>query len=168
MKISFAAVTALMALMILPMASPGIAQNTQDKPQVLPARPDPSGPQIQPPRPSKPQPPKPQPPRPPKPQPPRPPRPPQPPRPPIVVRDSIILYSHTSFRGESIRLTGSASSLGMFNFNNRAVSVRVTGRWQVCDRTRYHGTCRTISGSSSNLARIGLSERISSVRYLGR
>ncbi len=85
-----------------------------------------------------------------------------------MVRGSIILYTHTSFRGESIRLTGSASSLGMYNFNNRAVSVRVTGRWQVCDRARYHGVCRTISGSRSNLARIGLSERISSVRYLGR
>ena len=82
-----------------------------------------------------------------------------------MVRDSI---THTSFRGESIRLTGSASSLGMYNFNTRAVSVRVTGRWQVCDRARYHGVCRTISGSRSNLARIGLSERISSVRYLGR
>ncbi len=76
--------------------------------------------------------------------------------------------SGTSWRGSSIRLTNSATSLGMFSFDNRAQSLRVVGRWQVCDRPRYRGVCRTISGSQSNLARVGLGGSISSVRYLGR
>ena len=128
------------------------AKGSQDRPQIQPPRPSPG---------------KPQPPRPPKPQPPRP-QPPRPPRPPVVVRDSLSLYSSTSWRGSSVRLTNSATSLGMFGFDNRAQSLRVVGHWQVCDRPRYRGVCRTVTGSQSNLARVGLSGRISSVRYLGR
>lgn len=154
MKMRLWTIVASLAL-LAPASFPASAQEakgSQDRPQIQPPRPSPG---------------KPQPPRPPKPQPPRP-QPPRPPRPPVVIRDSLSLYSSTSWRGSTVRLTTSATSLGMFGFDNRAQSLRVVGRWQVCDRPRYRGTCRTITGSQSNLARIGLGGRISSVRYLGR
>ena len=51
---------------------------------------------------------------------------------------------------------------------NSAMSLRAHGRWQVCSRTKYRGTCHVFKGRVLNLARYGLARDISSIRYLGR
>jgi hypothetical protein len=83
-------------------------------------------------------------------------------------RPNIQLFSSTGFQGTRVRLTTSTSSLGFYNFNNRARSARVVGRWTVCDRPNFRGRCRTISSSRSSLASMGMSGTISSVRLIGR
>jgi hypothetical protein len=83
-------------------------------------------------------------------------------------RPNIQLFSSTGFRGERLWLTTSTSSLGFYNFNNRARSARVVGRWMVCDRPNFRGSCRTINSSRSSFSSMGMSGRISSVRLLGR
>ena len=142
-------------------------------PQVQPPRP--SGPAIQPPRPGRPeiQPPRPgrpeiQPPRPPRPQPPRPPRP-QPPRPPVIVNPGLsvaTLYSGRNWRGNHLTVRRAISDLRQFGFNDRAVSLRGTGRWQLCSKTNFRGRCVTVRGSQSHLG--GVAGEVSSIRYLGR
>ncbi len=164
------------AMLLTPVAgaqTPQPIRPGQGGPQVQPPRP--SRPEVQPPRPGRPeiQPPRPgrpeiQPPRPPRPQPPRPPRP-QPPRPPIVVNPGLavaVLYSGRQWRGTSVTIRRAAPDLRLYRFNDRAISLRATGRWQVCSEIWYRGRCVIVRGSDANLGRIAGS--VSSIRYLGR
>lgn len=158
------------AMMISPLAG---AQTTQPvRPTVQPV---PGGPQIQPPRPGGPQiqPPRPgrpeiQPPRPPRPQPPRPPRP-RPPHPPVIVNPGLsvaTLYSGSHWRGNHLTVRHAIANLQHYGFNDRAVSLRGTGRWQLCSDANYRGKCVVVRGSQPNIGRIA--HRVSSIRYLGR
>lgn len=185
----FAIALACAAVLAAP-ASGGYAQTRPAEPQPVPL-PAPGGPQVQPPRPSEPaiQPPRPggpsiQPPRPPYPggpsiQPPRPepPRPPQPPRPPYPGGPyppappqhigALTLHSSTNFRGASSRafMTG-AANLANYNFNDRALSVRIPRgtRWQLCQDAHFRGRCITLTSSVSDLRRYGLAHSVSSIR----
>lgn len=79
----------------------------------------------------------------------------------------ISLYTGTSFTGTRLTLRNSTTSLNRYGFNNRARSVRVRGRWTLCDQPNYRGRCVTIGSSRSSLNSVGLSGRVSSVRFRG-
>lgn len=133
-----------------------LPQPVPDRPVPLP-QPLPDRPVIQPPRPI-----------PPRPIPPRPPRP-IPPRPPVVVNPGFgvaVLYTRTGYRGNYLTVRRSIPDLRRVGFNDRAVSLRGQGRWQVCSRTRYRGNCITVRGSQRSFGR--LNGNVSSIRYLGR
>lgn len=136
---------------------PQIQPPRPDRPQIQPPRP--GGPQIQPPRPGRPeiQPPRPRPPR------------PRPPRPPVVVNpgfSTATLYSGQHWRGHYLTVRHAISDLRQYGFDNRAVSLRGAGRWQICSKAHYRGNCITVRGSESYFGK--LSGKVSSIRYLGR
>lgn len=148
------------------------------RPQIQPPRP--GGPQIQPPRPGGPVIVKPRPPRPeiqpPRPTPPRPPKPIRPPRPIIVnpgwghgapgwAYGHAVLYSGTHYRGHYLTVRSSIAELRQFGFDNRGMSLHARGRWQICSKSHYRGSCSTVRGSEGSFGR--LAGQVSSIRYLG-
>lgn len=132
--------------------------------------PRPDRPQIQPPRPRPPEPPRPPRPQPPRPQPPRPPEPPRPPRPPVpppVVRGTAILYSGPGWSGRYLTVRQNIPDLRRYGFEDRAVSLRTIGRWEICSERNYRGRCITVMGDQ-RLFGTGVRGRVSSIRYRGR
>ena len=52
--------------------------------------------------------------------------------------------------------------------NNAATSIKINrGRWQVCTKRDFKGTCKVLSASVSNLRSIKMNDKITSIRYLG-
>lgn len=159
-------------------SGPAIQPPRPSDPSIQPPRPpNPGGPSIQPPRPPYPGGPSIQPPRPPypsdpsiqppRPQPPRPPYPggPYPPTPPQY--GGLTLHSSTGFRGASSRtFMAGAANLANYNFNDRALSVRIPRgtRWQLCQDAHFRGRCVTLTSSVSDLRRYGLAHSVSSIR----
>ena len=78
-------------------------------------------------------------------------------------RPFIQLFQAGGFGGRSLWLTSSVSDLRWYNFNNRAASARVSGRWRLCDRPHFRGHCTTISSNRSSLPMRG---RVQSVRFI--
>jgi hypothetical protein len=74
----------------------------------------------------------------------------------------IELFDRAGFRGRSRSLTGPEASLGAFG--RSVTSLRVTsGRWEVCDGTRWSGRCVSVNNSVPDVNRLGL-KGVSSVR----
>jgi hypothetical protein len=86
-------------------------------------------------------------------------------RPPISRFGRLVLYSQPQYLGRSVTLTRSASNFQMLGFNDRAMSLRVHGRWRVCENAHYRGFCRTVRHDQPTL--FGLSGHASSARYEG-
>jgi hypothetical protein len=81
---------------------------------------------------------------------------------PPIGGPQIVLYDRESFRGNSRPVTGPQSSLG--SFGGRVQSVRIlSGRWELCEGTRWSDRCVTINESVPDINRFGL-RRVSSVR----
>lgn len=114
-----------------------------------------------PPRPS----PKPPPPRPPQPKPPAPRPPIRPPHPPIHHRTRLVLYALPHFRGRQVTVVHSARNFQTLGFNDRAMSLRVQGRWLVCEHANYRGRCITVRRDQPTI--VGLTGQISSARFEG-
>ncbi|MBK6405912.1 MAG: hypothetical protein IPN03_18115 [Holophagales bacterium] len=79
-------------------------------------------------------------------------------------RDEAILYEQSGFRGRSVTVTGEASNLRDRGFNDRAMSIRIRGTWQLCSDANYRGQCVSIRGDQDDLARLGLPRNLSSLR----
>ncbi len=74
----------------------------------------------------------------------------------------IELFDRAGYRGRSRSLTGPEASLGAFG--RSVASLRVTsGRWEVCEGTRWSGRCVTVNNRVPDVNRLGLSG-VSSVR----
>ena len=81
---------------------------------------------------------------------------------PPVGGPQIELYERVNFRGRTRSLTRPEASLG--SFGRSVQSVRVTsGRWEVCEGTRWGGRCITTSDSITDVNRLGLNG-VASVR----
>jgi len=80
---------------------------------------------------------------------------------------SITLYSLPNFQGPSRSFTASVDNLANQGFNDRAQSVRVQGRWRICEDARLRGRCVDLSGDIPNLADLRLSVAVSSFQFLG-
>ena len=79
----------------------------------------------------------------------------------------LMLYADPYFRGRGLYLRQSEPDLRRWRFNDRTQSLRVSGRWQVCSKTYYRGTCRVVGRPHRQLYNIGMDRRITSVRFLG-
>lgn len=76
-----------------------------------------------------------------------------------------IVYQHSDFRGNSIRVTGAVNDLSRYRFNDKASSIRVTGgAWEVCVHANYRGRCEVISYREGELNDYRLNDKISSIR----
>jgi len=79
-------------------------------------------------------------------------------------RDTAILYERPGFRGASVTVNGSATNLNDLRFNDRAMSIRIRGTWQLCSDSKFRGECVSIRGDQEDLSRFGLSRTLSSLR----
>ncbi|MDQ0464528.1 hypothetical protein QO010_002309 [Caulobacter ginsengisoli] len=84
-----------------------------------------------------------------------------------VFRPQLVLYAGPNFVGEFRILRASVPRLVDIQFNDRASSLRATGRWQVCTNPYYAGRCAVVRGGYGGLGGIQMSDKISSVRYIG-
>jgi hypothetical protein len=160
-----------------PVTKPAPVKPTPPTTKPMPVRP--GGPQIQPPRPQPPKPVKPRPPiQPPRPRPPKPvkPRPPQynyeynwrhhyrPPH--YVGWNQAILFTSYYGGGQYMTVRHNIPDLRRYGYGDRTRSLYATGRWMVCSKTNYRGTCRTYRGRQGSLG--SLNGRVSSIRFVGR
>ncbi len=79
-------------------------------------------------------------------------------------RDEAILFERPGYRGRSVTVTGETSNLRDHGFNDRAMSIRVRGSWQLCSDVNYRGQCVSIRGDQDDLGRLGLPRNLSSLR----
>ena len=78
---------------------------------------------------------------------------------------SIILYSETNLRGQSVELTTDHPNFNTIRFNDRARSVEVRGGvWLLCEDGNYRGRCEYVDRTVRNLGELNLSGSISSAR----
>lgn len=80
---------------------------------------------------------------------------------------SIILYSDTNLRGQTVELTGDQPNFNTIRFNDRARSVEVRGGvWLLCEDGNYRGRCEYVDRTVRNLGELNLSGSISSARLM--
>ena len=79
-------------------------------------------------------------------------------------RDEAILYEQPGFRGRSVTVTEKSSNLRDLGFNDKAMSIRIRGTWQLCSDAGFRGQCVSIQGDQDDLGRYGISRNLSSIR----
>lgn len=89
------------------------------------------------------------------------------PRPAPPFRPELVMYAGPNYVGEFRVLRGSVPRLVDIQFNDRASSLRATGRWEVCTNPYYTGRCAVVRGGYPGLGGLQMSDKISSVRYVG-
>lgn len=81
--------------------------------------------------------------------------------------DWLTFFDETDFNGRQVRVDGNSSTLGEFNFNDWASSLRIGGgRWEICEDGDYRGRCQTVDTDVANLASLSLNNAVSSVRLI--
>jgi len=83
-------------------------------------------------------------------------------RPPAGEGGRLELFDKRNFGGKSSALVSPSPYLG--SMAGRSESLRLSGRWQICDQPEFRGDCRIISDSVPDLDRIGWKNRIQSAR----
>jgi hypothetical protein len=74
----------------------------------------------------------------------------------------LELFDNRNFSGKSSALTSPSPRLG--SMSGRADSIRLSGRWEICDEPDFRGRCRIVTESISDLNRIGWRNRVQSAR----
>ncbi len=84
--------------------------------------------------------------------------------------NDITFFAGPNFTGQSVTLDSAVSNFQRLRFNDRARSVRYSGRgsWRVCQHDNYGGQCSEITGDVRDLAVIRLANQISSAAPSGR
>lgn len=78
----------------------------------------------------------------------------------------VTFYENDGFRGRTFSTRQAVPNFMRHGFNDRASSVVVEGgRWEVCDDSRFRGSCVVLrKGSYNSLRDLGLNDRLSSAR----
>ena len=78
----------------------------------------------------------------------------------------ITFYEDDGYRGRAFTTSKPVQDFSRIGFNDRASSVVVqSGRWEVCENSRYGGNCVVLRpGSYASLGGMGLNDRLSSTR----
>lgn len=80
---------------------------------------------------------------------------------------SITLFQGPDFQGPSRSFSGTVENLADQGFNDMAQSMKVQGRWRVCENAKFRGRCVEVSGDVPNLNGLRLNVAISSLENLG-
>lgn len=80
---------------------------------------------------------------------------------------SATLYDGDNFSGRQVTVSGSVPNLSNYNFNDRAHSLRLQGRWRLCEHSDFGGRCVELSGDVPELNTMALAERITSLEPVG-
>jgi hypothetical protein len=83
-------------------------------------------------------------------------------RPPTGEGGRLELFDKRNFGGKSSALVSPSPYLG--SMAGRSESLRLSGRWQICDQPEFRGNCRILSDNVPDLDRIGWKNRIQSAR----
>ena len=86
----------------------------------------------------------------------------------FVDRPEIILFERPNFQGRSRRWADDISDLSDKDFNDKAQSVHVRGRWRVCSDSDNRGHCEVLTRDVADLRSLGLDRTLSSFSYVGR
>lgn len=81
---------------------------------------------------------------------------------------TATLYEGANFSGRSVTISGEVSNLSNYAFNDRAHSLRLTGRWRLCEHSNFEGRCVELTGDVPDLNTLALAERITSLEPAGR
>ncbi|WP_269714652.1 beta/gamma crystallin-related protein [Caulobacter sp. NIBR2454] len=80
----------------------------------------------------------------------------------------LLLFSEPNFRGQQVEIYEPTTNLSSRGFNDRAMSARTIGRWQVCEDRDYGRRCETLYGDFGDLGILGMNRLITSARPIGR
>lgn len=80
---------------------------------------------------------------------------------------SATLYDRPNFEGRQVTITGEVTNLSNYGFNDRAHSLRLQGRWRLCEHSDFGGRCVELSGEVPELNTMALAERITSLEPIG-
>lgn len=81
---------------------------------------------------------------------------------------TATLYEGANFSGRSVTISGEVSNLSNYAFNDRAHSLRLNGRWRLCEHANLEGRCVELTGDVPDLNTMALAERITSLEPVGR
>lgn len=79
------------------------------------------------------------------------------------VNPTLELFAGTNYSGQRKVIDDAVDDLDDIDFNDRAISLRVRGIWEVCVNADFDD-CRVVSDNVADLAPLGLSRLISSAR----
>lgn len=74
------------------------------------------------------------------------------------------LFSEPNFQGDRREITAEVRDLTRLGFNDRALSIRVSGAWEFCDDSGFGDRCITLTRDDPDLRASGMAQRISSAR----
>lgn len=80
-----------------------------------------------------------------------------------VVNPTLELFAGTSYSGQRKIVSEPIANFSEIDFNDRALSVRVRGDWELCVNADFDD-CRVVSANTPNLNTLGLARLISSAR----
>lgn len=76
---------------------------------------------------------------------------------------SATLYERPNFEGRQVTISGEVANLSNYGFNDRAHSLRLQGRWRLCEHSDFGGRCVELTGDVPELNTMALAERITSL-----
>ncbi|MET0272086.1 MAG: beta/gamma crystallin-related protein, partial [Phenylobacterium sp.] len=82
-------------------------------------------------------------------------------------RPSATLYDQENFEGQSVTVSSAVGKLSDYRFNDRALSLKLTGLWRLCEHADFGGRCVELTGDVKALNPVGLAGRISSLAPAG-
>jgi hypothetical protein len=80
--------------------------------------------------------------------------------------DRITFFEGPNFSGRSVSFTGDISNMSR-QYNDWAMSVRLSGEWLLCADSDYRGRCVQVDGDVRDLRSLGLARSISSAQSRG-
>jgi hypothetical protein len=80
---------------------------------------------------------------------------------------TATLYAGDNFTGPQVTISGPVENLSNYNFNDRAHSLRLQGRWRLCEHSDFGGRCVELTGEVAELNTIAMAERITSLEPAG-
>lgn len=80
---------------------------------------------------------------------------------------TATLYDRPDFQGRQVTITGDVANLSNYNFNDRAHSLRLEGRWRLCEHADFGGRCVELTGEVRELNTLAMAERITSLEPIG-
>ncbi|HEY8571960.1 beta/gamma crystallin-related protein [Phenylobacterium sp.] len=80
---------------------------------------------------------------------------------------SATLYDRPNFEGRQVTITGDVANLSNYNFNDRTHSLRLQGRWRLCEHSDFGGRCVELTGDVPELNTVAMAERITSIEPVG-
>ena len=80
---------------------------------------------------------------------------------------AATLYEGDNFQGRQVTLSGPVGNLSDYAFNDRAHSLRLQGRWRLCEHADFGGRCVELTGDVPELNTVVMAERITSLMPVG-